>query len=257
MRNIVEAILNRKQTISDILSSPEEQLRLFNQAFRKVESGSSYSNVGIISTFKKDKSIVINIEPKSLSMLDNYDGFNVNFFELDAESWPFSKDIVFENIKQPITILFKGTNIDGFTFTTKKCKKVVFYVYEDQVMSNSSFKGGLLDSVIVVLKKGTDYQKQRLGLIYDHIWNPSELYDARFNPLKTEKWNILSRSIGNNNDFSMGAFHTKINIDAKVNPVDRSEDSTVQERQNNRNDLIEKIKQIGNFYTINLNQTTL
>lgn len=35
MRTLYEAILNRKQTTSDILSSPEEQLRLFNQAFRR------------------------------------------------------------------------------------------------------------------------------------------------------------------------------------------------------------------------------
>lgn len=50
MLNITEAILNRKQTTSDILSNPEEQLRLFNQAFRRVLGADKYVNTGITST---------------------------------------------------------------------------------------------------------------------------------------------------------------------------------------------------------------
>jgi len=259
MISITEAILNRKQTTSDILSSQEEQLRLFNQAFRKVLGENRYTNTGITSSFKgrKQEQLVITMDPNTLANVKNQDHFNVNFYELDTGSWPFPKDIVFENLKQPITIVLKGSNIDGFNFSSKKCKGIVFYVYEDQVMSNCSFNCGLMDSVVVILKKGTDYLKQRLGLIYDYLLSPYELVDARFNPLSTDKWNIISRCIGNNNDFHTSTFHTKIKIDTTVNRVDRTHDPDVQERQNNRNAIIEKIRKIYGFYGINLNQETL
>lgn len=80
-------------------------------------------------------------------------------------------------------------------------------------MSNCSFNCGLMDSVVVILKEGTDYMKQRLGLIYDYLLSP---YDI----------------------------------------VDRTHDPDVQERQNNRNAIIEKIRKIYGFYGINLNQET-
>ena len=51
-----------------------------------------------------------------------------------------------------------------------------------------------MDSVIVILKKGTDYLKQRLELVYDHLLSPYDIVDARFNPLSTDKWNIIRRS---------------------------------------------------------------
>ena len=69
MKTIFEAILNRKQTTSDILSSPEEQLRLFNQAFRKVLGENRYTNTGITSSFKgrKQEQLVITMDPKTLA----------------------------------------------------------------------------------------------------------------------------------------------------------------------------------------------
>lgn len=87
------------------------------------------------------------MDPNTLASVKNQDHFNVNFYELDAEYWPFTKDIVFENLKQPITIILKGSHIDGFNFSAKKCKGIVFYVYEDQVMSNCSFNCSLMDSI--------------------------------------------------------------------------------------------------------------
>ena len=48
MISITEAILNRKQTTSDILSSPEEQLRLFNQAFRRVLGENRYNKNNLL-----------------------------------------------------------------------------------------------------------------------------------------------------------------------------------------------------------------
>lgn len=42
------------------------------------------------------------MDPNTLANVKNQDHFNVNFYELDTGSWPFPKDIVFENLKQPI-----------------------------------------------------------------------------------------------------------------------------------------------------------
>ena len=262
MKSITEAILNRKQSTGDLLSSPEEQLNLFNQAFRKVRSGYTYSNDGIISYFKgihKDQ-LSITIDSKYLSHTSNMDGINTNFFELDAESWPFTKNISFENIKLPITIILKGSNIDGFKFTGKKGKRIVFYIYEDQKLSNCDFSGfsGIgMQGVICILKKGTDYFKEKIGNIYNHLLSPCDIVDAKFNPISSEKWNTFDKVIGDHNKFTDCVLHTKIKIDAKENPVDNSHDPDIQERKNNREGIIKRLKQYGGFFVVNLNQETI
>ncbi len=78
MISVTEAILNRKQTYLDILSNPEEQLRLFNnQAFGGYLSAINMTILVLPSTFKgrKQEPLVITMDPNTLASVKNQRSF--------------------------------------------------------------------------------------------------------------------------------------------------------------------------------------
>lgn len=124
MKNIIEAIINRKQTTTDIVMSPDSQMDIFHQQFVWLKNPNTPSPYNPYYTILKNR-MVIHFPKNALRSVSNYDGFNTNFFELDVENWLFPKEIAFTETTNPktinlkkknLTIIFKGKYIDGFKF---------------------------------------------------------------------------------------------------------------------------------------------
>lgn len=267
MKNIIEAIINRKQTTTDIVMSPDSQMDIFHQQFVWLKNPNTPSPYNPYYTILKNR-MVIHFPKNALRSVSNYDGFNTNFFELDAENWLFPKEIAFTETTNPktinlkkknLTITFKGKYIDGFKFIGDGKSNIVFYLQEDQVLTNCDFREiGEGKSIICILQKGAPFLTERLGNIYKNFLAPAEEYDARFNPLTNEKWNVF-RSVlgGSGNNFSNSQLFTRILVLSDEKPVDTAHTPDIQERDSNKQKLNKGLQQFGPFYRIELNTTTV
>lgn len=116
MKNITEAILSKKN-ISNIVDVDQE---LFKRDFRSVYS--SRQNLEYIINPKKYDYAVIKlnflIKPKDPKDIE------INSYILKTDDWALNKEIAFSSYagdkrletKYPITIIFEGDYIEGFTF---------------------------------------------------------------------------------------------------------------------------------------------